>query len=187
MNWLYTKFVSYKESIPTCCLTGKDQISQMFKLSGFHQILKQKNSPMAEGCAGKLPFYDSLVFKSRNVLEGEEKLENKSKYSNYHIIHGFNLKLCMFPLIFSLYDADLKNYFFLKKEHVLAQWRRGKEYILDWLITQLTERKQNARLSWSYAHLLNPQSLNIQDLTHGHLQSFANHFISLKKPLRTKS
>lgn len=60
------------------------------------------------------------------VLEGEEeKLESNSKYNNYHIIHGFHLYRCMSPVIFSLYDADLKNYLFLKKEHVLVQWSKG--------------------------------------------------------------
>lgn len=53
-NQLYAKFVSYKESSPTCCLTGKYQICQMFKLSGFHQILKQKKLSHDRGICSKV-------------------------------------------------------------------------------------------------------------------------------------
>lgn len=54
MNQLYTKFLSYEGSIPTCSLNGKDQICQTFKLSGFHQILKQKKFSHDRGKCSKV-------------------------------------------------------------------------------------------------------------------------------------
>lgn len=54
MNQLYAKFLSYEESIPICPLTGKDQICETFKLSGFHQILKLKKFSHDRGKCSKV-------------------------------------------------------------------------------------------------------------------------------------
>lgn len=167
MNQLYAKFVSCKESTPTCCPAAKNKFVKCSNFQGFIRVSsdseEEKILPWQRDVQ-QLPFYDWLLFNSRKSIgRWRKKLEYKSKYSNYHMVPTSTDS--SLP-IFSLYDADLKNYFFLKKEHGLVQWRRGKEHVLDWLITQLTERKLNARLSRSYAHLLNPQSLNIRDLIH---------------------
>lgn len=143
MNQLYAKFVSYEESIPNCCLIGKDQIVKCSNFEGFIRFWSRKNAPMTEGCAAKLPFYHSLLFKEKKMLKDkEEKLENKPRYSNYHIIHGLHLYGCVSPLIFSLYDADLKNYLFLKKEHALVQWRRERKGVHSRLADNPGNRKK---------------------------------------------
>lgn len=90
-NQLYAKFVSYKESIPTCCLAGKNKFVKCSNFQGFIRVSsdseEEKILPwqrdVQQSCHSMI--HRSLT--AEKVLEGEEKkLEYKSKYSNYHMV-----------------------------------------------------------------------------------------------------